>query len=237
MTIRGILFDIDDTLIDYSATARVGLLRHLTAENLLDYFLSPEEAVDLWRALEEQEYPRFLTGELTFTGQQQARTRRFLSHIGVRVKDPEAWFARYAARRDTAWAAFPDVPPTLRGLTGQVALGVVSNSSLAHQRGKLAAVGLLEHFSETVLCSDEFGAAKPDPSIFLAGCAMIGLPPDQVAYVGDRFDTDGIGARDAGLRAYWLDRTARGVAHRDGITVIPSLAELSATTFGNFDLT
>ncbi|MEV6067082.1 HAD family hydrolase [Nocardia sp. NPDC052001] len=235
MSIRGILFDIDDTLIDYSATARVGLLRHLRAEDLLDYFLSPEEAVLLWRALEEEEYPRFLAGELTFTGQQQLRTKRFLSHIGVKERDPVAWFARYAARRDTAWAAFPDVPPTLRGLSGQVALGVVSNSSRAHQQGKLEAVGLHEHFGDAVLCSAEFGAAKPDPSIFRAGCAMIGLPPDQVAYVGDRFDTDGIGARDAGLRAYWLDRTARGVAHRDGVTVIPSLSELSATTFGHFD--
>lgn len=235
MTIRGILFDVDDTLIDYSATARVGILRHLRAEDLLGLFESADEAVALWRALEEQEYPRFLSGELTFKGQQQLRTRMFLSHIGVKTKDPEAWFARYAARRDSAWAAFPDVPPTLRSLAGQVALGVVSNSSLAHQQGKLETVGLLEHFGDALLCSAEFGVAKPDPTIFLAGCAMLGLPPDQVAYVGDRFETDGLGARNAGLRAYWLDRTARGVAHREGVTVIPSLVELSATTFGDFD--
>ncbi|MEV6772228.1 HAD family hydrolase [Nocardia sp. NPDC051030] len=225
MTIRGVLFDIDDTLIDYSATVRQGILRHLSAEALLDRFTSPDAAVTLWRELEEEEYPRFLAGELTFTGQQQVRTRRFLAHIGAAVDDPRAWFGRYVAFRDTAWAVFPDVPPMLGALTGRVALGVVSNSSLAHQVGKLHAVGLHDHFGDAILCSAEFGTAKPDPGIFLAGCEMLGLPPDQVAYVGDRHDTDGLGARDAGLRAFWLDRLASG-ARYDGVSVIHSLAEL-----------
>ncbi|WP_327139926.1 HAD family hydrolase [Nocardia sp. NBC_01327] len=233
MSIRGILFDVDDTLIDYAATARIGLLGHLRAEDQLWLFESPDEAVALWRSLEEEHYPRFLAGELTFKGQQLVRTELFLAHIGIKVADPSAWFADYAARRDVAWITFPDVPPTLRALAGQVALGIVSNSSLAHQQDKLRSVGLLDHFGDAVLCSAEFGTAKPDPAIFLAGCKMLELPPDEVAYVGDRFDTDGLGARNAGLRAYWLDRTARGVAHREGVTIIPSLVELSATTFAS----
>ncbi|WP_084477859.1 HAD family hydrolase [Nocardia jejuensis] len=226
MTIRGILFDVDDTLVDYSSTARAGLLRHLAAEDLLGHFESPDTAVALWREIEEQEYPRFLAGELTFPGQQQARTARFLAHIGVAVDDPAAWFARYVALRDIAWLVFPDVPPALTALTGRAALGVVSNSSRAHQIGKLRSVGLAAHFGEAILCSDEFGSAKPDPGIFLAGCDMLGLPPDRVAYVGDRHDVDGLGARDAGLHAFWLDRAASGTSH-EGVTVIHSLADMS----------
>ncbi|WP_067821911.1 HAD family hydrolase [Nocardia inohanensis] len=228
MMIRGILFDIDDTLIDYSATARIGILRHLEAEGLLERFDSPDAAVALWRELEEQEYPRFLAGELTFKGQQMVRTERLLAYLGVAVTDPESWFARYAARRDTAWSAFPDVAPALSELAGTTALGVVSNSSRDHQLGKLQAVGLAAHFGEAVLCSSEFGVAKPDPSIFHAGCELLGLPPEQVAYVGDRFDIDGIGARDAGLHAFWLNRAADRVEVLDGVTVIPSLARLRA---------
>ncbi|MFI1917680.1 HAD family hydrolase [Nocardia sp. NPDC020380] len=226
MTIRGILFDVDDTLIDYAGTARNGILKHLAAEGLLDRFSAPDEAVALWRALEEEDYPRYLAGELTFTGQQQSRTRRFLSHIGVTSDDPVAWFARYVALRDTEWLVFPDVPPTLRELTTRLRLGVVSNSSRNHQRMKLGAVGLLDHFGEAILCSSEFGTPKPDPSIFHAGCAMLDLAPEEVAYVGDRYDVDGVGARDAGLQAYWLDRTELGVTGGDGITVIHSLAAL-----------
>ncbi|NNH69443.1 HAD family hydrolase [Nocardia uniformis] len=227
MTIRGILFDIDDTLIDYSSAARFGVLEHLTAEGLLDRFASPEAAVALWKRLEEYEYLRFLAGELTHSEQQIVRTTAFLAEIGVTTDDPRAWFDRYVLHRDTAWVAFPDVPPLLRALTGRMAFGVVSNSSLAHQMSKLRAVDLHDHFGDAVLCSAEYGAPKPDPSIFLAGCALLGLPPEQVAYVGDRYDTDGLGARDAGLRAFWLDRSALGIAHDEGVTVIHSLDALS----------
>ncbi|MTE14457.1 HAD family hydrolase [Nocardia aurantiaca] len=226
MTIRGVLFDVDDTLIDYSATARIGLLRHLAAEGLLDRFESPDAAVALWRAIEEEEYPRFLAGELTFKGQQRVRTERYLAHMRVAAEDPVAWFARYAVLRDAAWAAFPDAAPVLRRFDGRMALGIVSNASLPYQTRKLRTVGLLHHFGEAILCSDEFGASKPDPAIFLAGCEMLGLPPDRVAYVGDRYDWDALGARNAGLRAYWLVRNGHSGMPDDGITVIRSLAEL-----------
>ncbi|MVU83818.1 HAD-IA family hydrolase [Nocardia sp. ET3-3] len=228
MSIRGVLFDVDDTLIDYSGTARIGILKHLATEGILDLFESPDAAVALWRGIEDEEYPRFLSGELTFKGQQLARTQRFLAYLGVGCDDPVAWFARYAAHRDTAWTAFPDAAPLLRALDGRTRVGVVSNASKPYQTVKLRTVGLLPHFGEDILCSDEFGAAKPDPAIFLAGCEMLGLPPEHVAYVGDRYDWDALGARDAGLRSYWLVREGSGIAADAGITVIRSLAELDS---------
>ncbi|WP_066940164.1 HAD family hydrolase [Microtetraspora fusca] len=234
MTVRGVLFDIDDTLFDYSTSERVGLLKHLAAEELLELFPSPADAVALWRQIMEEEYTRFLAGELTFAGQQLARARRLLAHVGrLPAGDPSddalsVWFARYTTFRKSAWAAFPDAAPALSSLAARYQLGVVSNSTLAHQREKLHAIGLLDHFGDAVLCSEEHGAPKPDPGIFLAGCALLGLPPHQVAYVGDKYDVDACGARDAGLRAYWLDRTGAGadVPGADGITVITSLDEL-----------
>ncbi|MGV9833529.1 HAD family hydrolase [Nocardia niigatensis] len=228
MSIRGVLFDIDDTLIDYSATVRIGFLRHLAAEQLLDRVESPEAALTLWRAIEEEEYLRFLAGEHTFKTQQTVRTVRFLAHLNVTADDPVAWFGRYAAHRDTAWAAFPDAAPILRRFDGRMALGVISNASRPYQVGKLRTVGLLHHFGDDILCSDEFGAAKPDPAIFRAGCEMLGLPPEQVAYVGDRYDWDALGARNAGLRAYWLVRSGPAVTPDDKITVIRTLAELDS---------
>lgn len=228
MTVRGLLFDVDDTLIDYSATARTGILRQLAAEGILDRFESPDAAAALWLAIEEDEFPRFLTGELTFAGQQDARVRRFLDRLGLMTEDTQAWFARYAAHRDTAWAAFPDVAPMLRRFDGRAPLGVVSNASLPYQTWKLRTVGVLHHFGDAIVCALEFGSAKPDPAIFHAGCDLLGLPPEQVAYVGDRYELDAVGARDAGLRAFWLDRGGRGGMVDTGITVIRSLAELDS---------
>ncbi len=84
------------------------------------------------------------------------------------------------------------------------------------------------------MCSDRHGAAKPAPSIFLAGCTSLGLPPHEVAYVGDKYDLDAVGAHRAGLHAYWLDRadTGAGTAVGRGIRVIRSLDELPAALSG-----
>ena len=238
MTIRGVLFDVDDTLFDYTSSEHAGVLGHLTAEGLLGLFPSPADAVATWREIMEEEYARFLAGELTFAGQQLARTRRFLSHVGRLpaggISDDEAalWFARYRGLRDTVWAAFPDADPVLRKLAPRFRLGIVSNSSLGHQQDKLRAIGLLDHFGEAIVCAIEHGAPKPDAGIFLAGCAALGLPAHQVAYVGDKYEIDAVGAHEAGLRSYWLDRAATGVATLDGISVIRSLDELVPALIG-----
>ena len=54
--------------------------------------------------------------------------------------------------------------------------------------------------------SGDLGVSKPDPEIFLAGADLLGLPPERVVYVGDRWATDTIGALAAGLSAVWLNR-------------------------------
>ncbi|MFE3452952.1 HAD family hydrolase [Nonomuraea sp. NPDC059194] len=226
--IRGVLFDIDDTLFDYTSAERAGLLGTLEAEGLLEAFPSPEEAVALWREIMEEEYTRFLVGELTFEEQRLVRVSRFLGRA-VPEEEASAWYAGYAALMNAAWAAFPDAAPVLEALAPRYRLGVVSNSTLSHQLDKLTALGLLGHFgAAAIVCSSEYGKAKPYPGIFLEGCARLGLSPEQVAYVGDKYDVDALGAREAGLRPFWLDRAGGGTRPEAGVTVIGSLEELMA---------
>jgi putative hydrolase of the HAD superfamily len=231
MPIKGVLFDVDDTLFDYSASDQAGLLTHLRAQQLLDRFPDAATAVGLWRAIMEVHFARYLNGEQTLTGQQRERTREFLSHLGYRDlsdREASAWFAGYEIHRNATWAAFPDAEPVLRRLAPDYRLGVVSNASVDHQRHKLQAIGLLHYVGDAVVCADQHGASKPAPSIFLAGCASLELAPDEVAYVGDKYSLDAEGASDAGLHAYWLDRGFASYGHdvRDGIRVIHSLDEL-----------
>ncbi|MET9022394.1 HAD family hydrolase [Actinopolymorpha sp. NPDC004070] len=233
--VRGVLFDIDDTLFDYTSSETSGLLGHLAALGLLDQF-EPGELVAVWRRFVDEEHARFLAGEQTFTEQQLSRTRRFLAHLGhlpdrgISDAEAAAWFAGYVSHRNASWAAFPDAAPLLELLATDYRLGVISNSSHDHQLHKLERIGLLPYFGDAIVCSESHGPAKPHPSIFLAGCERLGLPPHEVAYVGDKYAVDAVGARDAGLQAYWLDRTgaAAGLAREPGIQVITSLAELPA---------
>ncbi|MDX3237057.1 HAD family hydrolase [Streptomyces sp. ME03-5709C] len=224
MPIRAVLWDIDDTIFDYSGAERAGALRHLEAEGLLGAFGGAEGALRMWREVMEKHYARFLSGELTFTEQRRARARAFL---GSAVEDAaaDAWFAAYYAHFEAAWAVFPDVLPALDALTPGYRHGLLSNSVTAHQERKLARLGLRDRF-ECLVCSRELGHAKPAPEAFLGACRVLGLPPGEVAYVGDRADTDARGADAAGLYGVWLDRT--GSVTAPDLRRITGLAELPA---------
>ena len=82
------------------------------------------------------------------------------------------------------WRAYPDAAATLASLQAAgVPVGVVSNIGF-DLRPIAAELGLAELVDEWVL-SYEVGRCKPDPGIFLRGCAILGADPERVLVVGD----------------------------------------------------
>ncbi|MET7489282.1 HAD family hydrolase, partial [Streptomyces sp. NPDC005538] len=83
---------------------------------------------------------------------------------------------------------------------------------------------------EVILCAAELGVSKPEAGAFLAACEALGLPPREVAYVGDHPEIDWRGAADAGLLSVWIDRHGvhAPVEAFVGRHRIASLAELPA---------
>ncbi len=226
MAIRAVVWDVDDTLFDYTSADREGMRAHLAAEGLLAGYASVEEALTRWREVTELQWARFAAGEVDFETQRRDRTRVFL---GRAMTDDEAdtWFLRYVAHYESAWSLFPDVLPVLDALAASHRHAVLSNSSLHVQDRKLRLLGVHDRF-EAILCAAELGVSKPEAGAFLAACDALALPPAQVAYVGDHPEIDGRGAAEAGLLSVWIDR---GGAHAaveppEGPRRIASLAEL-----------
>ncbi|WP_328768402.1 HAD family hydrolase [Streptomyces sp. NBC_00286] len=205
MTIRAVVWDVDDTIFDYSTADRAGMRGHLAAEGLLEGYASVEQALDRWRKVTDQQWARFAAGEASFEGQRRDRVRVFL---GEEMTDAEAdaWFQRYITHYEAAWELFPDVLPALDTLAATHRHAVLSNSSLHVQDRKLRVLGVYDRF-ETVLCAAELGVSKPEARAFHAACEALSLPPHQVAYVGDHPEIDGQGAAGAGLFSVWIDRT------------------------------
>ncbi len=232
MGIRAVVWDIDDTLYDYTGSDRAAALRHFEAEGVLAGYPSPEAALVRWDTVMRASYDRFLAGELSFSAMRRLRTREFL---GGPMSDAEAdrWFAGYLACRELADALFPDVLPALDALAGSYRFGLLSNSNGPQQDRKLRVLGVRERF-EVLLCSDELGFAKPAPEAFHAACAALGLPPEEVAHVGDQPETDAAAAHAAGLHGVWLDRSGAGVrpARSGGPHRITGLSELPALLAG-----
>lgn len=228
MSIRAVVWDVDDTLFDYTTADREGMRSHLSAEGLLTGDETPEQALARWREITDRQWARFSAGELSFEEQRRERIRVFLG-TPLAAAEADAWFRRYLTHYEAAWALFPDVVPVLDALAASHRHAVLSNSSLTVQDHKLRTLGVHHRF-ETILCAAELGVSKPQAGAFLAACEALDLAPHEVAYVGDHPEIDGRGAADAGLLSVWIDRNgvyAGGTApfgpHR-----IASLAELPA---------
>lgn len=237
MSIQAVVWDVDDTLFDYTTADRLGMRAHLTAEGLLDRYDGVEQAIDHWREITHLQWARFSAGEATFEDQRRDRVRVFLDR-DLTDSEADAWFQRYVTHYEAVWALFPDVLPVLDALSASHRHAVLSNSSLHVQDRKLRALGVHDRF-ETILCAAELGISKPEAGAFLAACEFLGLPPHQVAYVGDHPEIDGRGAADAGLLSVWIDRGGlyATIEPPVGPHRIASLAELpsllgSDTRFG-----
>ncbi|MYB31058.1 MAG: HAD family hydrolase [Acidobacteria bacterium] len=70
---------------------------------------------------------------------------------------------------------------------------------------RLEALGLRGVF-ERVYAAERHGALKPDPRVFHAALADLGIPAAALLHVGNRADTDGAAARAAGCRVLILGR-------------------------------
>lgn len=228
MSIRAVVWDVDDTLFDYTTADRLGMRAHLTAEGLLGGYENVERAIARWREITDRQWARFSAGEVDFQGQRRDRVRVFLAEE-LTDAEADAWFERYIGHYEAVWALFPDVLPALDALAASHRHAVLSNSSIHVQERKLRTLGVWDRF-ETVLCAAELGVSKPEAGAFLAACEALGLPPHEVAYVGDHPEIDGRGAAEAGLRSVWIDRAGAwtGGDVPVGRHRIVSLAELPA---------
>ncbi|WP_329588945.1 HAD family hydrolase [Streptomyces sp. NBC_01362] len=229
MVIRAVLWDIDDTIFDYTTADRLGMHRHLEHEGLPDGYEHVEQALVVWRELTDVHWARFAAGETDFQGQRRERVREFLSRP---LGDAEAdgWFARHAAHYEAAWSLFPDVLPALDLLADGFRHAVLSNASVHNQDRKLRRLGVRDRF-EAMVCAVELGISKPDAGAFHAGCEALALEPREVAYVGNEPDIDAGGAAAAGLMGIWLDRGGRG--GRPELIRISGLDQLPGLLAGN----
>jgi putative hydrolase of the HAD superfamily len=223
-SVRGVIFDLDDTLIDHRGSATLALRRWLPTLGV-----SPSESiVSAWFKAEDRHFPRWSSGEITSVEQRRDRLREVLPVAGVPTGDDEeldGLFAGYLACYRECWTTFDDVGPTLRRLHDDgIDLAVLSNGIADQQRAKVEATGFGDLLGPP-FTPDGIGCGKPDPAAFLTVCSAMALSPATVLHVGDRHDLDVLAARAAGLQAVHLDRRDRGPL--DEPTRITTLAHLS----------
>lgn len=109
------------------------------------------------------------------------------------------WEIYFAARNRVEF--YPDSIPALLRIAERLPMASLTNGNADLQR-----IGIHTHFVHH-LCARDTGAAKPDARIFQAAADLLGVQPGAILHVGDDPLMDMVGARDAGLRTAWINRS------------------------------
>ena len=191
-SVRGVLFDLDDTLIDRDDAFR-GWSDAYVSETLR--LQSPEEQAEA----------RQLLWQLDARGrgsksEMHARLRTTYSHV---EENCNQFIRQFRQSLLGHLRLRPDAIPTLQLLRERgLPIGIVTNGS-ASQLEKVSALSL-DKLVARVVVSAIANCSKPDRAIFLLAARLIERPPDDILFVGDDPEKDIFGASQANMQTAWL---------------------------------
>lgn len=220
-TIRGILFDLGDTLLDFGQIDALALFRD-GAELAYEYLRELDQPLPPFR-----QYHRSQLRSIRWHVLKSRLTRREFNSLDLMWR-----FARRLGQRlspdqmlEVAWRWYlplgrqaiveEGLREVLAGLRDSgLLLGVVSNTFVPAQvlDRHLDREGLLELLPIRVYSCD-VGYRKPSRRIFAAALDQLALPAGQTLFVGDSPGTDIYGANRVGMVSVLKDPASR---HRNG---------------------
>jgi len=218
-----IFFDLDDTLLDHSTAAKIGITS--VYENYRsDFHGNLEDFLARWDKVSER---YFQSNELfhQYSFQEQCRLRvKETFSMDLSDKEADQRFDVYLKSYEAGWKLYSDTIPCLNSLMGHK-LGLITNGGREMHRSKIEKFKLGDYFPIVVI-SREVGHAKPEKVIFELAAKEAGVPLKDCFYIGDRLQTDALGGQKAGMRGIWLDRKGLWQGEDLGVSVIASLVEL-----------
>ena len=205
MRYKAVLFDVDDTLMDFQAGNRnaVNQLMDELGYHDPDRF-DQYEAINVkcWRELE--------AGLLNQSQLKLARFVRFFDRYPV-TGDPKWAAERFVALLGQQSILLPHALETVRAIAERRPVAIVTNGITSVQRSRLALSPLKDWVTEVVI-SEEVGLSKPRPGIFRLALDRLGVKPRDALMVGDGVNSDIRGANNAGIDACWLNPTGKALA-------------------------
>jgi HAD superfamily hydrolase (TIGR01662 family) len=128
--------------------------------------------------------------------------------LAERQKRLDAGLGEYFNARDL----YPDARRCLATLREQGYLVGIAGNQTARAGQLLRELNLP---ADLIATSDDWGAEKPSRAFFAKLISAAGLPPSEIAYVGDRLDNDIRPAHEAGLTTVLIRRGPWGYIHGD----------------------
>lgn len=204
MNYRNLLFDVDDTLLDFKA-AEDQALKQLFAETGVDW---SQDLKERYQTVNHQLWQEFEQGQLSRDEVTGGRFGRFFATLDREV-DSQAMDRQYRYYLAQGSQLLENSKEIVADLAKKANLYVVSNGVSETQYSRLRAAGLLPYFKD-IFVSEDTGYQKPMREYFDFVFKRIpNFEKQQTLIIGDSLTSDIKGGQTSGIDTVWLNPHAQ----------------------------
>lgn len=206
-----VLFDIDDTLLDFGYAARLAFSTVLTELGVVE---EPHH-FDTYQECNHAAWSAFESGAINALQLRRKRFEDFQHAVGLTgLIDPFEMNALFLNHVIDHTLPIPGALELLEQLHPSTGMAVVTNGLREVQRPRIQRAGMEPYFASIVV-SDEIGLAKPGYDFFAYAHQAIGTPDKaEVLVVGDSLQSDVQGANAFGYASCWYNPGKKENTHR-----------------------
>jgi len=206
MQIHRLLFDADNTLIDFSNASKAAFW-----QTFEDYGQTCTDDIHAtYKPINHRVWTDFEQGKITA---ERLRVKRFadlFEAIDQFPAPPEDFSKRYLENLITKSESYDGVKEMLEELQANYRMSIITNGLREVQRPRLRKLGMT-HYFDSIIVSDEIGFAKPDERYFEIAFHSIDNPParENTLVIGDNLKSDILGGIRYGLKTCWLNASGK----------------------------
>ncbi|MEG0450287.1 MAG: YjjG family noncanonical pyrimidine nucleotidase [Lysinibacillus sp.] len=195
-----LLFDVDDTLLDFDLSEGVALEKLFAQENVQ---VTPEMLVR-YKEINESMWRAFERGEVEKQTLHNTRFSVFFKEYGIEV-DGAHFEAGFQQHLENAYHFVEGAYELIASLSKKHSLYVVSNGKTTTQNKRLKQAKLMQYF-DGIFISEQTGYQKPMPAFFdYVFDHVKGINKKSTLIIGDSLTADVKGGLQYGIDTCWFN--------------------------------
>jgi putative hydrolase of the HAD superfamily len=218
-----IFFDLDHTLWDFDKNSRLAYQQIFEEEQLpidIDKFIAIYEPLNLkfWRMYRHNEISK---EELRFQRLKQAFDAVGFQTTREQIDRYADLYIEYLPNNNHLFSGCFEM---LEALSTKYRLHIITNGFDEVQERKMNMSGLQNYF-DVCLTAETAGIKKPAIEIFNQAMQLAGAIPSNSCMVGDSYEADILGGKNAGMHVIWFD--PHSTIDGNDIVTISQLSQLT----------
>lgn len=194
-----ILFDADDTLLDFQKAQLYGfreVLHHYDVE-------FSQQVYEIYTNINHRLWTQYENGIITKDCVQTQRFSEFFRSINKSVDGNEANCAYQNSLENQSWL-IPYAKEVCEYLSKKYTITIITNGVGRTQMRRISSSAISPFISHIVV-SEDIGFAKPDKRFFDYVMDKLNCNSEKIIIVGDSLSSDIQGANNANIDAYWYN--------------------------------